>query len=127
MPPRRPDQPATSALALGTDPPGLGHNHGPALADEVTIDNTLSMTIKNACRATDFSKDAMYDLLKNGEVKSFLLFGRRYILAESLRDYVARKAAEPVSIRRGPNTRRDGPRVEDRNRGGRKSSTVRAD
>jgi hypothetical protein len=152
---RRPDEPATSVLALNAgiapaaaaksssrhprlrqppprsepnppEPPAdnrIGHNRGPP-DDTVNIDDMMSMNLRDACRATGFSRDGMYDLIRTGEVKSFLLAGRRYILVRSLRDLVERLAAEPLTIRRGPNSR-DGPVVECKNLRGRKSSNVR--
>jgi len=73
----------------------------------------LSMTVRTAMRVTGFSKDCIYDLLAAGEIKSFLMGSRRFIDAVSLRDYIARRAAEPLTIRRSPQPRH-GP-------GGRKS------
>jgi hypothetical protein len=89
--------------------PDVGHNGGPSL------DDSLSMAVKDACRATGFSKDALYDLIRSHEVKSFTMGHRRFILAASLREYLERRAAEPLDIRPGPNsggprTRRSRPR-----------------
>jgi excisionase family DNA binding protein len=73
------------------------------------------MTLRDACRVTGISKDAMYALIRAGELATFLMGHRRFIVAESLRTYIARRAAEPLAIRRGPNTRElrttDGPAV----------------
>jgi excisionase family DNA binding protein len=77
----------------------IGHNGGPPL------DEMMSMTVKTAMRITDFSKDTLYDLLAAGEIKSFLMGSRRYIWAASLRAYIARRAAEPLTIRRSPKPR----------------------
>jgi excisionase family DNA binding protein len=88
--------------------PGIGHNQGPSL------DDALSMTVKTACKVTEFSRDAIYDLIRDGDIQSFTMGHRRYILVASLHDYLARRAAEPLSIRRGPNTKNttDGLEVE---------------
>jgi hypothetical protein len=94
---------------IATDPskpPGLGHNGGPALED------FLSMTIRDACRVTGFSRDAMYDLINAGEVQSFLMGHRRYVDAASLRAYIARRSSEPLQSGRLP-PRQHGPRGED--------------
>jgi hypothetical protein len=65
----------------------------------------LSMTVKTTMRVTGFSKDCIYDLLAANEIKGFLMGSRRYIDAASLRDYLARRSAEPLSIRRSPQPR----------------------
>ncbi len=83
--------------------------------DEVSLADrdfdVLSATIKETVRLTNFSRDAIYSLVRDGEIQSFLLFGRRYIIVQSVREYLARRAAEPMSIRHGPNSRppQDGP------------------
>jgi excisionase family DNA binding protein len=69
----------------------------------------LSMTVKTTMRVADWSKDTVYDLIAAGEIKSFLMGSRRYIDAASVRDYIARRAAEPLTIRRSPQPR-TGPR-----------------
>jgi hypothetical protein len=89
---------------------------------ELTIDTTLSMPIKVASRITGFSRDLLYDLIRTNEIKSFTMGVRRFVITESIRDYLRRRAAEPLTIRRGPNTR-IGPRVGHHNRLSRKSST----
>ena len=84
--------------------PRLGHNGGPPL------DDLLSMTIRTAIRITGFSKDTLYDLLAAGEIEGFLMGSRRYLTADSVRAYIARRAAEPLSIRRSPKPRAEPPR-----------------
>jgi hypothetical protein len=79
--------------------PRLGHNGGRP------PDDLLSMTIRTAMRITGFSKDALYDLLAAGEIEGFLMGSRRYLTADSVRAYIARRAAEPLSIRRSPQPR----------------------
>jgi hypothetical protein len=66
------------------------------------------MTVKTAMRVTGFSKDAIYDLIAAREVESFLMGSRRYLTGSSLRDYIARRAAEPLTIRRSPKPRQRG-------------------
>jgi hypothetical protein len=39
-------------VALNARTAGIGHNQGPQLDDEVAINDTLSMTLATACRAT---------------------------------------------------------------------------
>jgi excisionase family DNA binding protein len=85
MPTRRSDLPETGKI------PQLGE--------------TLSMTVKTAMKVTGLSKDGIYDLLAAGEINGFLMGSRRYIDATSLRNYIARRAAEPLSIRRSPKPR----------------------
>jgi excisionase family DNA binding protein len=92
---------------MDADRPGLGHNGGPAL------DNVLSMTVRDACKATGFSRDAIYDLINDGSVKSFLMGHRRFVDAASLRAYVAARASEPLQSGRAPVKRRHGRRVEE--------------
>jgi excisionase family DNA binding protein len=82
-----------------SDMPQLGHNGGPLL------DDLLSMTIKRAALVTGFSKDCIYGLIRDGEVESFLMGSRRYLVASSLRAYLTRRAAEPLTIRRSPRPR----------------------
>ena len=86
-----------------SDNPPLGHNGGPPLDEDL-----LSMTVKTATRIIGFSKDTLYDLLAAGEIKGFLMGSRRYIWAASLRAYIARRAAEPLTIRRSPKPRQRG-------------------
>jgi excisionase family DNA binding protein len=82
----------------------------------------MSMTIRTACLLTNFSRDCIYDLLRDGQIVGFLMGRRRFIDAQSLRNYLAKRSVEPLTIRRGPNTR-VGPRVGHHNRLSRKSST----
>jgi len=79
----------------------IGHNRSPLLDD----DQQLSMTVKTATRITGFSKDCIYNLLAAGEIKGFLMGSRRFIWAASLRAYISRRAAEPLTIRRSPKPR----------------------
>ena len=53
----------------------------------------------------------IYDLINAHEVESFLMGSRRYIVAASLRAYIARRSSEPLQSGRLP-PRRDGPRGE---------------
>jgi excisionase family DNA binding protein len=78
----------------------FGHNGGPPL------DDLMALTVKTATRVSGFSKDTLYDLLAAKEIKGFLMGSRRYIEGASLRAYIARRAAEPLSIRRAPKPRK---------------------
>jgi excisionase family DNA binding protein len=78
----------------------FGHNGGPPL------DDLMALTVKTATRVSGFSKDTLYDLLAAKEIKGFLMGSRRYIEGASLRAYIARRAAEPLSIRRAPKQRK---------------------
>jgi hypothetical protein len=69
---------------------GIGHNGGPP------IDELLSATIKDACRLSGFSRDAMYAVINAGEVESFLMGSRRFVVIPSLRSYIATRASEPL-------------------------------
>lgn len=69
------------------------------------LTDSLSMTVKTAIKRTELSKDALYDLIRDGAIKSFLMGTRRYILVESLIEYLRRRAAEPPTIRPSPNKR----------------------
>jgi hypothetical protein len=60
------------------------------------LDGLLSATVKETCRITGFSKDALYDLINRGEVDSFLMGSRRFVVIPSLRSYIARRASEPL-------------------------------
>jgi hypothetical protein len=66
-------------------------------------------------RLTELSKDAIYGLLQDGEIIGFLVGSRRYLTGDSVRDYIARRAAEPLTIRRNPNPRAAPPAVPSRN------------
>jgi len=57
--------------------------------DELTLNNTLSLPIKTACRVTGFSADAMYDLIRAGAIQSFTMGHRRFLIVQSIRDYLA--------------------------------------
>jgi hypothetical protein len=92
---------------IATDPP-----KPTKAAEQVSLDDFLSMTVRDACRVTGFSKDALYDLINVGEVKSFLMGHRRYVDAASLRAYIARRSSEPLQSGRLPPLR-NGPRDED--------------
>jgi hypothetical protein len=81
------------------------------MADRPAPEDFLSMTVKTACAVTDFSKDALYDLINADEVESFLMGSRRYIVAASLRAYIARRASEPLQSGRLPPIR-GGPQSE---------------
>jgi excisionase family DNA binding protein len=86
------------------------------MTEPTSLEDFLSMTIRDACVLTGFSRDAIYDLINTGEVKSFLMGSRRYIDAASLRAYVAARAAEPVRNARSANLK-NGPRGDpDRDR-----------
>jgi hypothetical protein len=80
----------------------VGHVGGPPLGE------LWSMTVGTAMRVTGFSKDVIYHLIAAGEIDSFLQGSRRYLTGESVRAYIARRAAEPLTIRRSPK-RRNGP------------------
>ena len=74
------------------------------------LDNVWSMTIRTAVAITGFTKDTLYGLINSGEIKSFTMGSGRYIDAASLREYVIRRAAEPLQNARLP-PRRNGPRA----------------
>jgi excisionase family DNA binding protein len=78
------------------------------MTEPAALDDFLSLTIRTACVLTGFSRDAIYDLINTGEVKSFLMGSRRYIDAASLRAYVAARAAEPPRNARSANLK-NGP------------------
>ena len=75
------------------------------------LDDRLSMRIKDAVRLSGISKDALYSLIRNGEIQSFTMGVRRFVLAESLRTYVQRRAQEPIELRPSPQPRRRGARA----------------
>jgi excisionase family DNA binding protein len=91
-------------------------------ADDVLAE-AMCMTVKTACARTGFSRDLIYDLLRDGQIVGFLMASRRYIDAASLRAYLKRRSAEPLSRRPSPNAPRVGPQVGHHNRTDRKSST----
>jgi hypothetical protein len=45
----------------------------------------LSLSLKDACRLTGFGRDLIYDLLRAGEIQSFVLGKRRIFFTEVLR------------------------------------------
>jgi excisionase family DNA binding protein len=94
------------------------------MAGPTSLEDFLSMTIRDACRVTGFSRDTLYDLINSGEVKSFLMGHRRYVDAASLRAYIARRSSEPLQSGRLPPPR-DGPRGEDPRAAPRKSTRGR--
>jgi hypothetical protein len=81
------------------------------MAERPALEDFLAMTVKTACTVSEFSRDAMYDLINAREVKSFTMGTRRYIDAASLRAYIARRSSEPLQSGRVP-PRRDGTQVE---------------
>lgn len=83
----------------------------PASEDATPLADALSLTIRHACQTTDISKTRMHELIGAGEVKSFLMGRRRYIVVESLRDYIARRAAEPLVLQRRGRYARGGRKV----------------
>jgi hypothetical protein len=83
---------APSDRAESPVPPGPRRRARPADPDSL---GRLSMTMKAAIAVTGFSRDAIYDLINDGSIKSFLMGHRRYIDAASLRTYVERRASEP--------------------------------
>jgi hypothetical protein len=77
------------------------------------FDNLISASIRDACRLSGFSRDAMYGLINAGSIKSFLMGSRRFIDAASLRAYIARRTEEPLRRGRLPIVRRDDREFED--------------
>jgi excisionase family DNA binding protein len=75
------------------------------------LDDRLSMRIKDAVLVSGISKDMLYRLIRNGELKSFTMGSRRFIEGASLRDYIAKRSAEPLSVGRSPQPRRRGGRA----------------
>jgi hypothetical protein len=72
------------------------------MAETASLEDFLSMTVRTACAVTGFSRDALYDLINVGEVKSFLMGYRRYVEAASLRANIARRTSEPLQSGRLP-------------------------
>ena len=56
--------------------------------------NTSLMTIEELCEALMVGKNAAYDLLKSGEVKSFRIGRKWKIPRESLNEYIRRQIAQ---------------------------------
>src|SRR4051812_21673574 len=69
------------------------------------LSQSFSMTMKGTSAATGFSRDTLYDLLRAGEIQGFLMGNRRYIETGSVREYLARRVSEPLTIRRSPKSR----------------------
>jgi hypothetical protein len=70
------------------------------------LDDLLSMRVKDAVKISGISKDGLYALIRNGEILTFTMGARRFIVAESLTNYVKRRSLEPLSIRPGPKQKR---------------------
>lgn len=99
----------------------MARPRSPVPEDAATaLEDSLSLSIARTIAVTGFGRDTVYDLIRAGEVKSFTMGTRRFVLMASLRAYLERRAAEPTTIARGRNTRsaasRDGPEVEGRSR-----------
>ena len=56
--------------------------------------NTSLLTIEELCEALMVGKNAAYDLLKSGEVKSFRIGRKWKIPRESLNEYIRRQIAQ---------------------------------
>ena len=56
--------------------------------------NTSLMTIEDLCEALMVGKNAAYDLLKSGEVKSFRIGRKWKIPRDSLNEYIKRQIAQ---------------------------------
>ena len=72
-------------------PPGPRRRARPADPDSL---GRLSMTIKAAIAVTGFSRDAIYNLINDGSVRSFLMGNRRYIDAATT---IAQVNGQPYS------------------------------
>jgi excisionase family DNA binding protein len=88
-----------------TNPAPIGHNGGPPLDDRPRLIDSFSMNTKNACRVTGLGKDTLYELNAQGLVRSFLVGAKRLWETSSLHEYVERRASEPTTLRRSPQTR----------------------
>jgi hypothetical protein len=80
----------------------------------------ISATIRDACRLSGFSKDALYALINDGSITSFLMGSRRFVVMSTLRDYIAQRALEPLRNGRAPikprHGRKDGAGLTDPSR-----------
>ena len=56
--------------------------------------NTSLMTIEDLCETLMVGKNAAYDLLKSGEVKSFRIGRKWKIPRDSLNEYIKRQIAQ---------------------------------
>lgn len=76
-------------------------------------DSSISLTLRDACRATGWSRNRLYDeLTPRGPVLSYTMGSRRYVVTTSLRARVAELLAKstpptPLKLRR-----KDGPERE---------------
>jgi hypothetical protein len=68
------------------------------------FDNTLSLTIEDACTATGWPESKVREFIRTKRVRSFKLGKRRYIEAASLRALIAELTAKAEAPR--PQSRR---------------------
>ena len=73
--------------------------------EEFPLPSMQCMTVKTTMKVTNWSKDTIYDLLAADAIKSFLVGSRRYIDGASVRDYIKRRSAEELTLRRSPKPR----------------------
>jgi hypothetical protein len=81
------------------------HRDNETIEEFPQLSQMQSMTVQTTKKVTDWSTDTIYALLAAKEIRGFLMGSRRYIDAASVRDYIARRSAEPLTIRRSPSRR----------------------
>lgn len=69
------------------------HSTAPALAS-ATGDTAISYSVRNAAPLIGVSERRMWDLVKEGKVRSFMDGGRRLVSRRALEEYVAAKDVE---------------------------------
>jgi Helix-turn-helix domain len=75
-------------------------NLSPSSLHSIIPVEPLAVKPKIACAMLSVGENTLYDLIKRGELDSFVDKGRR-ITTESIRAYIERKVAQGVTIGRG--------------------------
>ena len=116
----RPDQ--VVAVKVEDDPPGgatktptIGHSGGPPVDDRAAgiAIQKLAFSIAEAATSAALSRSLLYELIREGELKSFRIRGRRrrLIYVDDLRVWLLSQraaASETDPVCRNPDTARDG-------------------
>ena len=97
------------------DTPAIGHNGGPPLDDcaaGIPLQK-LAFSIAEAATSTALSRSLLYELIREGELKSFRVRGRRrrLIYVDDLRAWLLSQraaASETDPVCRNPDAARDG-------------------
>ena len=59
-------------------------------------DGKIAVSVNEAAAMIGLKRDLMFRLVLSGDIRSFKVGSRRLVSVEALRDYIARRTAEPV-------------------------------